>query len=235
MVVGAVVLWRVATSSTPVSEEQALADFRQTGSAGTGGGAPAPGVYTYRASGSEAGLVGPLRMRRPVPGEVRYIVTATDDGYVGEWRISGEHAEGYRFRLTPQWHVLAWRRVDVTFLGVGRDDRRDVVGSPRWIPRRPRVGMRWPLRFSTGTLRSTGEGAVVARQQMQVAGTAREVAVIDIRTVTTGAHGGRHHERIWWSVADGLPLRLRTETRLDGVVGFQSQATYTLTALTPAR
>lgn len=235
--VSAVLAFQQARTSTPVSVSEALGTFRHDGdaSAAVPRFGPAPGVYTYRASGSEAGTVGPLRIRRPVPADARLVATPAPGGFQTELQVSKEHIEGYRFRVQGDWAVLAWRRVDVTFLGVGRDDRNPVRGSARWIPLRPRVGMTWTLDFWTRSLHATGTGRVTGRRTVTVDGARRTVYLIDLRTTTAGAHGGPRRETLWWSPEDRLPLRWVSTTRLDGVVGFRSHMDMTAASLRPAR
>lgn len=235
--VGAVVLWQHASSSTPVSLDDALHTFRDrpAGAAPENADAPPPGVYRFQASGSEVGTVGPLRVRRPVPAEANLVVTPTPDGFETEWQISQEHIEGYRFRVHAGWATLVWRRVDVSFLGVGRDDRRDVTGSARWIPTHPRVGQTWPVDFWTAKLHTTGTGRVVRRETITVAGRPEPAYLVEVDTRTAGAHGGPRTERIWWSARDRVPLRVEATTALGGVVGFRSQVSMRLAAAAPLR
>ncbi len=163
------------------------------------------------------------------------MATPAPGGFQTELQVSKEHVEGYRFRVERGWAVLAWRRVDVTFLGVGRDDRNPVRGSARWIPLNPRVGMRWRLDFWTRSLHATGTGRVTARRTVTVDGTPRTVFVVELRTTTEGAHGGPRRETLWWSPADRLPLRWVSTTRLSGVVGFRSHMDLAAASLRPAR
>lgn len=231
--IAGVVAWRAASTSTPISVQDALRTFRENEGPGSAAAGPRPGVYTYRAEGAESGTVGPLSIRRTVPAQARYVVTSTPGGFETELQISKQHIEGYRYRIKDGWAVLTWRRVDVTFLGVGRDDRRDVTGTARWIPLEPRVGMRWDVDFWTRTLHATGTGRVTGTGTITVDGAPRRVFVVDIRTVTQGAHGGPHRERLWWSPELRMPLRISSTTRLDGVVGFQSRMDMRLASARP--
>jgi len=234
-----VAAWRAASRSTPVSEADAVAGFRSdrggSPAAASAPGVPAPGVYTYRASGREDASLGPLSISRSVPAEVRYVVTRRPGGYAVELRVSGEHVEGYRYRVTPGWTDMTWRRVDVTFLGLGRDDRRDVVPAARWIPRRPAAGTGWEVDFLTGSLRTRGRGRVTGRGVLPLDGRPEPVSVVRTVTRTSGAHGGGRDETVWWSPRLALPVRMISDTRLGGVAGFRGRLRLDLVSATPAR
>jgi hypothetical protein len=237
--VAGVLLWREASSSTGVSADDAVAGFRERGeapAAAVPAGLPAPGVYTYRARGRERGTVGPVSVARDVPPRARAVV-ATGPGRTVEveWRISEEHTEAYRYRVSGGWWSATWRRVDVTFLRLGRDDRRDVEPAARWVPVRPRVGQTWPVAFRTGTLATTGRGRVLRRATLPLDGRREPVFVIRTATRTTGAHGGERREDVWWSPRLGMPLRLVSDTRLRGVAGFSARLDMVLESGVPRR
>ncbi|HWH15236.1 MAG TPA: hypothetical protein VNT51_10875 [Miltoncostaeaceae bacterium] len=235
---GVALLWRAASRSTPVTQADAVAAYRAEAPRAAGAvtpGVPAPGVYTYRATGGEDASVGPLSISRPVPAEARYVVTPAPGGYAAELRVSREHVEEYRYRVAGGWTRVTWRRVDVRFLGLGRDDRRDVVPAARWVPLRPRPGMRWTVDFRTGSLRTRGEGAVVGRTTLPLGGRREPVAVVRTTTRTTGAHGGRRDETLWWSPRLALPVRITSDTRLGGVAAFRGRLRLDLVAEAPAR
>jgi hypothetical protein len=196
---------------------------------------PAAGVYTYAATGHERGNVGPLGIDRGVPADVRYIVTPSPGGFTAELRVSGEHTEAYRYVVADGWVRMAWRRVDVTFLRLGRDDRREVVPAARWLPLRPRVGQAWPVAYTTGTLRTTGRGEVVRRGMLAVGGAPEAAWLVRTTTRTAGAHGGTRLEEVWWSPRLAMPLRMTTDTRLGGVIGLRASLDLRLASPAPLR
>jgi hypothetical protein len=234
----ALLVWNAARQSTEVRLAAAVESFRHHDAppaATAVAGVPAAGVYTYTASGSERAFLGPASIRRPVPAEARYVVTPSPGGWTAELRVSEEHTEAMRYRVGAAWTTMTWRRVDVTFLGVGRDDRRPLTPAVPWMPRRPEVGARWDVAYSAWKLRTTGTSAVVGRESITLDGRAEPVFVVASRTVTTGAHGGPRTERVWWSPRLSLPLRIESDTRLGGAVGFSSRVRLDLRSGVPQR
>jgi len=228
--------WQAASTSTEVSVATAVDEFRDTGVAGIApGDAPAPGVYSYAASGSESAHIGPVSIDRDMPSQARYIVTTTPEGFQAELRISGEHTEAMRYAVGSRWIRATWRRVDVTFLRIGRDDRRPLTPAVPAIPVRPRVGQTWDVAYSAWKLRTTGTARVVRRETLVVAGTPETTFLIETRTRTSGAHGGPRTERMWWAPRLGVPVRLDTDMTLEGAVGYRSRVRLDLTSPSPAR
>jgi len=237
LVAGGAWAWHAAGTSSEVSVASAVGEFREEGwqPVAAPGPIPAAGVYTYSASGTERAHIGPVSIDREIPASARYVVTRTPDGYQAEIRISGEHTEATRYVVGSEWIRAVWRRVDVTFLRMGRDDRRPLTPAVPAIPVEPRVGRSWDIAYSAWKLRTTGTGRVVRRETLSVAGAPEDVFLIETRTHTAGAHGGPRLERMWWSPRLGLPVRLQSDTTLDGSVGYRSRIRLDLTSATPAR
>jgi hypothetical protein len=228
-------LWRSASSSSPVSEEEALASFREGADAGDGSrpGVPRAGVYTYRQEGTERGGAGPLGVTRDLPDEARYVVTTTGEGFQEELSISEQHIEGVRFRVTPEGSRAVWRRTDVTFLGIGRDDRRELRPPPLHMPLRPAVGATWSGRYVAGELPVAYRSEVVRRETVEVAG--EPLSALVVRTVgdTGGAHPGRRVDTSWWSPSLALRLRWTIDMEIRGTVTLDTTADLRLEALDP--
>lgn len=228
--------WQTAGTSTEVSVATAVDEFRDTGVGGVAAGdAPVPGVYSYAASGSETAHIGPISIDRDVPSQARYIVTPTPEGFQAELRISAEHTEAMRYAVGTRWIRATWRRVDVTFLRIGRDDRRPLTPAVPVVPVRPRVGQSWSVDFSAWKLRTTGTARVVRAETLTVAGAPVTTFLIETRTRTEGAHGGPRTERMWWAPRLGVPVRLEADTTLEGPVGYRSRVRLDLTSPAPAR
>ena len=229
--------WYQARSSTPVSEEAAVAAFRREGGAEGGSaapGVPRPGVYTYDQSGSEKGGAGPVSISRDLPGHARYVLTRAPGGYAEELDISQEHIEGLRLRVAADGGSRAVsRRTEVEFLGVGRDDRRDLRPAPVHLPRDLRPGLRWSGRYAAGDLPVSFRSRVLRREAVEIEG--RRIACVVVRTVgdTGGAHPGTRTDTRWWSPALALPLRWTIDMRIRGVVTLDTHADLTLESVTP--
>jgi hypothetical protein len=227
--------WRSASSSTPVSEEEALSSFREGAGAAAAArpGVPRPGVYTYRQAGEERGGAGPLSVRRDLPDEARYVVTATGEGFEEELSLSEQHIEGVRFRMTAEGSRAVWRRTDVTFLGIGRDDRRDLRPPPLHMPSRLPVGRAWSGRYVAGELPVSYRSEVLRREAVEVAG--ERLPALVVRTVgdTGGAHPGRRVDTFWWSARLALPLRWTIDMDVRGTVSLDTTSDLRLEAAEP--
>ncbi len=228
-------LWLAASSSSPVSEEAAIESFREGGGGGDDArpGIPQAGVYTYRQTGTDRGGAGPLSVTRDLPGEARYVVTTTPEGFEEELSLSEEHIEGVRFRMTPEGSRAVWRRTDVTFVGIGRDDRRELRPPPLHMPRRQGVGRTWSGRYVAGELPVSYRGEVLRREAVVVGG--QRLPAVVVRTVsdTGGAHPGRRTDTFWWSPRLALPLRWAIEMEIRGTVTLDTTADLRLEAAEP--
>jgi hypothetical protein len=121
----------------------------------------------------------------------------------------------------------------VTFLGFGRDDRRDLRPAPVHLPRDLRVGRAWSGRYSAGELPVSFRSRVLRRETVEIEG--RRIACVVVRTVgdTGGAHPGTRTDTRWWSPALALPLRWTIDMRIRGVASLDTRADLTLESLTP--
>jgi hypothetical protein len=235
-IAGAVVwAWRDARSSDPVSQEEALSQYRE----GAGGpraarpGVPRQGVYTYRQSGGERGGAGPISVRRGLPGEARYVVTPIKGGFQEQLSLSEQHIEGVRFRVTRHGSWATWRRTDITFVGFGRDDRRDLRPAPLHLPRKLSVGLAWSGRYTAGELPVSYRAEVVRREAVEVGGRRLPSFVVRTTSDTGGAHLGRRVDVFWWSPRLALPLRWTIDMEIRGTVGLDSTADLRLEAAEP--
>jgi len=227
--------WHRAGSSTPADQAQAVRDFRTAGPPGDGPrpGIPRPGVYTFRQSGSERGGLGPVTLSRGLPGRALYVITLRPGGYREQLSISEEHVEAVDLRVRAQGTFEVARRTKVTFLGLGRDDRRALRPPPLRIPPRLRVNDAWVDRYAAGALPVTARASVLRKDVVEVDG--RRLAVLVIRSVTDtgGTHPGRRTDTMWWSAALSLPLRWSIDMEIRGVARLRTLAELSLESLEP--
>lgn len=228
-------LWNRAGSSTPVDQEAAVREFREGGGAEgpSRPGVPRPGVYTFRQRGSESGGVGPVHLSRDLPGTALYVITPVPGGYREDLDISEEHTESVRLRLGPAGARVVSRRTEVTFLGVGRDDRRDLTPAPPRFPRGLRVGATLRVRYAAGALPVTVRSRVLRADTVEVEGRRVPVRVVQTISDTGGTHPGRRTDILWWSPALSLPLRWTIGMDITGVATLRTRADLTLESLTP--
>jgi hypothetical protein len=236
-VAGGLWLWQRAGSSTPVSEESALREFREGRAPATGGGdgVPRPGVYAFRVEGWEKGGLGPLAVRRDLPGTARYVVRLVPGGFEDLLQLSKEHAEGVRYRSTREGLRATWRRTDVTFVGFGRDDRRGLRPPPLSVPSPLRVGLRWSAEYRADQLRVSTRSRVLRAESVRVGDRTLRAYVIRHDSVTTGPHPGTRVEVVWWAPAIALPVRWTIDGDTTGTVTFRVRASLELTSPEPRR
>ena len=235
LVVGGIWAWREVRSSTPASEEEAVAAFRGGAQAAASRrpGVPRPGVYSYRVDGFERASAGPLRVSRPLPRRAPALVRPTPDGYELEVRFSKEHVEGFRYRVDGRGIFAVQSRTELTFLGVGRDDRRALRPPPLHMPLRPHVGQEWRGTYRAGDLVVRVRSRVLRAETLRIGGRSVPTVVVAIRSDTEGAHPGRRIETLWWSSEVGLPVRHETDLEIHGVVGLTAKATLELVSTQP--
>ena len=228
-------LWSRAGESTPVREADALRGFRASGDGGAGPrrGVPRPGVYTLRQSGRERGGVGPVTLSRALPDMALYVVTALPGGYREELDLSEEHIESVDLRVGPRGALEVARRTKVTFLGVGRDDRRTMRPPPLRMPRTLRVGDAWSDRYVAGTLPISARARVLRKDAVEVDGERRAVMVIRSVTDTGGTHPGRRTGTMWWSPGLALPLRWTIDMEIRGIARLRTRSDLVMESLEP--
>lgn len=228
--------WSKAGESTPADPDAAVRDFRAAagGGAGPRPGVPRAGVYRLRQSGTERGGVGPIDISRDLPDVALYTVTPAPGGYREQLDISGEHVESSLLRVG---RAGASRRVStrtkVTFLGVGRDDRRELRPPPLRLPPRLAVGATWSSRYTAGTLPISVRGSVLRKDVVEIDGRRLPVVVVRSVTDTGGTHPGRRTDVIWWSVPRALPLRWSIDAEIRGIAKLRTRAELAMETLAP--
>lgn len=197
-------------------------------------GVPAAGVYTYAQDGWERVGAGPLAVRRELPDRARIAVgDIGEGGYEATAFLSGEHIEGVRYSIADGWIREERRRTDVTLVGIGRDDRRDLDPPPRRVPLEPTVGLSWTDTYEAGSLPVEATSRIVRREELSVAGEPVPTLVLQVESTTGGAHPGTRSETVWWSPELAIPIRWRLEMDVEGVAELTTRTTLALTDLSP--
>jgi len=224
--------WSQAGSSTPVSEEQAGREYGSD-SAPAVAGAPASGVWTYRASGDETVGIGPVTIDRPLPAEAQIVVRPAPKGFWRTVALSEEHVEASRLRVTPKGEYLEERVTSVKVTGLGRDDREKLVPPPLVYPSSIEPGDTWTERYMMDEVRVVTRVRVVEAETVDVGGTPIRAVVIDKRGKVSGPLAGIRDDRIWWSPELKMPVRWVMRTKLDGFASLRTDADLTLTRPAP--
>lgn len=227
--------WQSARSSDPVSREEALEDFREGAGPARAArpGVPRQGVYTYRQSGSERGGAGPVSLRRGLPSEAQYVITPTKDGFQEQLSLSEQHIEAVRFRIRPEGTRAVWRRTDVTFVGIGRDDRRELRPPPLHLARGLKVGLTWAGRYMAGALPVTYRSEVLRREAVEVGETRVATFVVRATSETGGAHPGTRTDTFWWSPRFALPVRWSIDMDIRGTATLDTISDLQMESLAP--
>lgn len=235
--VGGYLLWSGAHSSTTADGDSALADYRALGVTDTTPqpGAPAPGVYRYRASGNERAGSGVLSAERTLPAQAVYIISPISGGYHEDLRLSEEHVEEADFAVTEDAVTATWRRTKVTFLGIGTDDRSDVAPPSVDHPTRFTVGDTWGGRYTLGELGVEYRGRVVSKGTATLDGKTIPVVVLRTDSTFTGATPGTRTDLIHWSPALSLPVKWSIDQKTGGASEFEISADLELESGTPQR
>jgi hypothetical protein len=199
-------------------------------------GVPAPGVYSYAQAGWERVGAGPLGVRRELPGTARIAVGAVSpSSFEVTAFLSEEHIEGVRYGVAGGWIREEWRRTDVTLVGIGRDDRRDLRPPPRRVPMAPEVGQTWRDEYEAGSLPVEVSSRIARADELEVGGEAVPVVVIRVESTTGGAHPGTRSETVWWSPERAIPVRWRLEMDVEGVAELTTRTTLELEDLSPVQ
>jgi hypothetical protein len=230
-------LWHGAHTSTAVSQDSALAEFRaqHVSDAPPPPGVPASGVYRYRATGEESAGSGVLSASRSLPAEAVYVITPKVGGYHEDLRLSEEHIEETDFAVGGIGANATWRRTKITFLGMGTDDR-DAVEPPSFDhPTRLRVGRRWSGTYRLGTLAVSYTGRVTGRETATLDGTRIPVFVIRTDSTFKGSTHGTRTDVLRWSPELSLPVTWSIQQKTGGDADFAIDADLTLVSGTPQR
>lgn len=235
--VGGYVLWTGAHSSTAADQDGAIADYRALGVTDTSPrpGTPAPGVYRYRATGTESAGSGVVSAERPLPAEAVYIISPISGGYHEDLRLSEEHVEEANYAVSADAVTALWRRTKVTFLGVGTDDRSDVTPASVDHPTRFAVGKTWGGRYTLGDLGVRYRGTVVSKGTETLDGKTVPVFVFRTESTFTGATPGTRTDVIRWSPEHNLPVTWKITQKTGGDAEFAITADLRLESAVPAR
>jgi hypothetical protein len=224
---------------TPITEEEALRDFRDRtdGSVATAG--PPPGVYSYDAEGTEDISIGPIPLpTRDIPEVVTIIVQpATDGCYRSTLNLMSEHTETTTWCLgagrtrafqrqekqeqVPGFHVTAVTDCDPA-----------TVMAPDTTTTEVRCTLHMDVSGLSLTVDLSGTATVEPGGDVEVGGTTVATRRLVLAMDATGDLSGHWREEHWLT-DDLLPVRLVRDVVLRGPGDFDEQSTLTLRSLRP--
>lgn len=249
-VVGVVVIAAVAyiawpRGADPVTEEEALDDFRsqsadEDGDATSGDAStPTPGVYTYASSGQEEVKLGVLPTEtRTYPDTMSVVVVPADPScFTATVNLLAPHTEDTTYCLDEDGGL----RIDshVKHQQVGAVSPTATMACD---PDLLAAGDREPTELSCTLTLSGGPAELTATLAGTAEATDDTVTVgdeeIDAIAVTvtyeiSGDLTGSWHEEVWFAAESWLPLQIERELDLEGLATFTEQSSLTLTDTEP--
>ena len=202
--------WNQARSSTPVSEEAAVAAFRREGRGG--GGSEAPGIPRTGRLHLWPERIGERRGRsgRPSPGTCPPTRATSSRGFRGgyaeELHISQEHIEGLRLREALDGGSRAVsRRTKVSSSASAATIGATCARRRSTCP--PICGWAEPGRADTppATCRCRSAAGCCGGSPSRSRGAGSPGVVVSTVGDTGGAHPGTRTDTRWWSPALALP------------------------------
>lgn len=228
-------LWHGARTSTAASQSGALTEFRAVDlpAGPRAPGVPAYGVYRYRASGTERAGSGVLSATRALPEEAIYIVRPLAGGYHEDLRFSSEHVEEARYRVDAEGTTALWRRIKVTFLGVGEDVRSGVRPPALDHPATLTVGRRWGGGYVLGESRLRYRARVTGRETATLDGERIPVLVFRVVSTFAGPTPGTRTDVVRWSPDLDLPVAWSITQKTGGRADYAIDADLRLVSGAP--
>lgn len=240
------VVWLVwPRDITPISESEAVAEFREAAATGATPDAratdiPKPGVYRYAATGTERVKFSVLPAQvRPIPAVITALVTdANGECFAFTINYFAEHTEDMRYCATRTDELRRDReRKHQTVSAVATTS--SITCTPTTIVR-PRPGSH-PVdcRMTLAgapidvNLRLVGRIEQHARRSVRLAGTTMPITPVTLTFDVTGDLHGQWTESLWFSDTH-LPVRIDRDLALDGVASFSEDSTITLQRSSPA-
>lgn len=241
--IGAYVLW--PRDGTPVSEEDALADFRERDDDHEAGGSsdlPEPGVYTYDAEGEERVRLGVLPTEeRTIPSTVTAVVVADGDGCT-TWTLNllAEHVEDTTYCGTPDGTLAVEDHVKHQRIGPLSPEGTMACDPAALLVRgQSETTLACTLTLSGGPVEVTatlaGTSDRIGLATVVIDGEQVEAVELELSYDVTGDLSGSWAEHLWLHQQTGLPLRIERTLDLHGLATFSEQTSLALTSLEPAR
>ncbi len=225
-----------------VSVDQAVKTFRARKTAtpvGDPGKRPAPGVYTYMASGYyqlDVPVVG--KDRRELRAKTVATLTHTETCWQLSLQYFAQHTWAAEYCATAQAPVAmaGWKLRNQYF---GRKVKWSFACSPGALVRAAaKPGDTWKQTCRTllddGSPAKSASVSYVGREQLNIGDASIATHHVQRVIVSSGQQSGRTVRHLWFG-PKGMLVRLRETSKSSGVASFESSFELTLAALTPAR
>ncbi len=251
--VGVVVAMR-PRGATPVSEQDALTEFRERSDSKRDAGAegdavdgarplrPEPGVYRYAASGQEVVKVGVLPAdERAMPEVVTAVLVDDGDCFVLTVNFMAQHTEDTTYCTDASGSVRLEHNVKHQQVGPLTAEAEMVCEPPVTLSPtgQGRSDLTCRLRMSTAavTLGSTltGTQTVSPPETLTIGDRDVEAVSVVVEHVVTGDMSGRTRESLWLDTTNWLPVRIERDMELTGFATFTERSRLDLQDLTPLR
>lgn len=236
--------------STPVTEDDALEDFRgrtsttvrAPGDAGGGPALPEAGVYRYDMVGTESVKLGPLPTEdRTYPDLVTAVVThPSATCFEFTVNLIEQHTEVTRYcreaaglRLTEHHKHQQVGAVSPT--ATMRCDPDVLVTASATAPTELRCSLTLTGGPAKVTAKVEGTATPGATERQTVGDQQVEVRLVSIDSVISGSLSGTWSEKLWLDVRTDLPVRIERAFDLTGLATFRERSRLELADLTPAR
>jgi hypothetical protein len=233
IIVGGWWAWSRLHRSEPASLAAALTAVRDA--EGPENGPPLPGVYRYASGGDERIGIGPLSVGRSLPTEALLVVRPGPTTREVEFRISADHAEGWRIERGEDGIKGVARTIRVGTLGYTRQVSGSAEPPPLLRPAKFKRNMEWSDTYTVAGIVFRRESKVVDRQVMTIAGRTVRTWVIEVRETVTGALHGSDERKEWWSPTLGIDVRVEWHRDFDGTIVNIVSDTLELQAIDPIR
>ena len=238
--VGVVVLW--PRGSTPITAEEALEDFREQPEVEdpVRGDAPrpAPGVYRYRAAGSESVKLGALPTEdRPYPAEVTGVVVHDGECFTFTLNLLAQHTEETTYCPGVGQELVLRDHVKHQQVGALRPEAA-MSCDPGVLHElsTARQELRCALSMSGGPATLTadlvGTSAAEVPATAQVGGRQHEAVKVALTYEISGDLSGTWDEAVWFG-DDWTPLRIERDLELKGLATFTEHSELVLVDRTP--
>ena len=237
--VAAWIVW--PRSITPVSEDQAVEEFREqtTGTADEGPAIPEAGVYAYSGTGDERIGIGPLPTQvRPIPATVTGIVVASADRcFTLTVNYFAQHTEDTRYCVTDDGALRIDEQIKHQEVSSFTMTSTMTCNPAILLPNRPGdVPLACDLTLTGApvdiSMHLVGGARRGRDRSIRIGGRPVTVAPVTMTLEITGSLTGRWVETTWFT-PQHLPARIDRDFTLTGPATFSERSTLVLRGLTP--